>query len=81
MFHIRILQLLSKAMKLPKLFKFFNLFLIENLGEARFNDLRRVLLLLHLLKSSSKSRSPSKEASIVFWISLLAFLKLTFMIQ
>ena len=79
MFQTLILKL--KAMKFSKFFKFFKYVSYENLGEARFNDLRRVLLFLHLLKSSSKIRSSSKEASIVFWISLLDFLNLTFMIH
>ena len=38
----------------PNSSRFFNMFCTQNLGEARFNDLRRDLLLLSLLKSNNK---------------------------
>ena len=43
-----------------------------------FNDLRRNLLFLRLLKSSSKRSSFSKETSILFCISLLVFFNFSF---
>ena len=51
----------------------------QNLCEARLNDLRRYLLFLRLLKSSSERNSSSKEASILFCISLLVFFNVPYL--
>ena len=57
----------------------FSMFRIQNLGETHFTALRRYLLFLPLLKRSSKRSLSSKEASILFCMSLLVFSKLTFL--